>query len=209
MASDKVNYSIALDKWQSLHHEGLFSVPPENGGVAVLLPYEDRDNDYEGFESYDALSSEANILADALHKVKHEVMLAVDATEADMEYVLDDRSIASIIVIGHGCLSSVYASNENGRFDWFDISRMSTHLKTGKFIQRFCGGLYRDANVPLGMFAMDSVSKVLAPVGKNFTPSSLHDRENQKIKPVSRKDMLTYRGIKKAFPKCLVSDTSD
>ncbi len=202
MASDKEDYTIALEKWQSLHDEGLFSDPGENRSVAVLLPYDHHDHDgYTGVESFEALREEAYGLATTLANTKHNVTLAIDAEETDFKEVLQDPKIASVVVIGHGGLSAVHTADPAKRLDWADISRMTTHLKTGKFLQRFCGGLWRDFNAPLGTFAMDSHSKVYAPVGKTFSPRNLDDKENNKIIPVTRKTKLGYHAVKMAFPK--------
>lgn len=201
MASDKSEFGVAFDKWQSFQDDGLFSDPVETKGVAVLLPF-DYGGPYKGVESFKALRSEAHKIADALHVTGHDVTLAVNAEERDFSQVMAEPSISSVIVIGHGCLSAVEMPDPLRRLDWVDVSRMATHLKTGRFLQRFCGGLHRDLNVPFGAFAMSKHSDVYAPVGQPFSPTAPDDdTENYKIVRVIQDEALTYGEVKRAFPK--------
>lgn len=207
MASDKSEFGVALEKWQSFHNDGLFSDPVESKGVAVLLPF-DYGGPYKGVESFEALRTEASKITDALHITGHNVTLAVNAKEHDFNQVMAEPSISSVIVIGHGCLSAVEMPDPIRRLDWADISRMATHLKTGRFLQRFCGGLHRDLNVPFGAFAMSSHSDVYAPVGQPFSPASTEDKENHKIERVIRTSTLDYDLVKTTFPRRKRGDSS-
>jgi hypothetical protein len=98
-------------------------------------------------------------------------------------------------VIGNGSLSALILE-VNERYEWQEVAAATTHLKTGVFIQRQCGGLTRSLNVPMGLFVVSNPMNVYAAVGVEFYPLSLDDPENDRIQPVFRNEPVGYRTIK-------------
>lgn len=202
MASDREKYDKALSRWDELAIAGDFSVPAASGKLAVILAYDHARDQVPGLlDPYDTFRSEALALADQATRQGKAVELVEDARRADFRSIMRDPSISDVTVIGNGCLSSVALTGNERRVDWANLARMSDHLKTGRFIQRFCGSTPRQLNVPLGLMAMASHNQVIAPVNKYVRPKSVAPRHNRQLKPVTDQDRLTYDDIKRQLPK--------
>lgn len=77
---------------------------------------------------------------------------------------------------------------------------MSDHLKQGYFVQRMCGNYNRDLSVPLGAFAVTSMSNIIAAPGVAFCPE-IDPNDEHKLRNITHKPFLGYREIKELFPK--------
>lgn len=211
MAGDRIRYETALDAWRNNFDSGNFSVPREHGAVAVLVPYVEHKNiDRDQDEQLPSLEREAFDVADMVTEQGRKAQVAINAKSADFETVLSETSISDIVLIGHGCLSSVEVDNPNkeNRLDWEDLSKMATHLKTGRFIQRVCSTLPRDLNVPLGLMVVNDHRNVRALVGQRVTNDSLDKFGDTELLPVTNLPKMEYEDIKKEFPKRKLSAAS-
>jgi hypothetical protein len=209
MASNKAEYIAALGVWDMRKAAGDFSVPQDMGTVAILCPYVERPG-REELDRFPALQKEALEIADLLQNRDTEVTVGLGAQSADFKAALCDPTISDMVLIGHGCLSSVEVDNPatEYRLDWLDLAKMSDHLKTGRFVQRICGGLPRSFNAPLGLMVMRTHNRVEAPVGKQIMPTDLSDTQNQLIRPVTTLDRMEYADIKSEFPQRTLSFAS-
>jgi hypothetical protein len=206
MASQRAKYQKALRKWSNLKSSGNFSLVPEEGITAILCSQEPHAVMYEGdpdeVQQIENFQREGRDYFRVLGYLGRKAYLEESLNYSVVSEALDDRRVTDIVIIGHGTFSSVYDDSESGRqwLDWYDISLATTHLKRGSFTQRTCGNLCFDLSVPLGLFAMTSAQNVYAPVGEYFSPETLGEREEDKIKPVGTVDMYSYADIKRLFP---------
>lgn len=201
MATDSERFEKALGKWDQLHEAGHYSAPTELGSLAILLPYD--HNRETGFvvDSFPTFSAEAYSIADHAKTIGKVAEVAINATKADFRSVMHDPTVSDVVVVGNGCLSSVAVAGRDKRIDWLHISRMSDHLKTGVFVQRFCGFTPRQLNAPLGMFAVDDHRSVLAPVNRFIRPRSLQHRHNRYIAPVFSAARADRQTIAEVLPE--------
>jgi hypothetical protein len=214
MASDKRKFERALRKWNQLHEDKAYSAPKEIGKTAIFCStYELESNQLE-HETAAALKFEANQLFRIIVNNGQRVTLIDSGTGNDLDVILKDPSISSVITIGHGALPYIYTSygdRENtigDRYTWNDVSKAADHLKTGYFEQRQCGNATYALSVPMGAFAMVSHSHVWAAANDYFVPLNLSDEENYNIIPVTSADCLTYEEIQRDFPYQSIEERS-
>ena len=190
-----------------MREQKLFSEPNEPGSkVAILMPFvnaivRDERDDFESYEQ-DAAALIAHVRAQG-----REPHLRMRATPADFAAVLQDRSVASVVIRGTGTLSAVATAldhcEEDGPYcylDWLHFAKMATHLKLGRITMRVCGGTPRRFNPPLPCGAASSYSNIWAPVGHLIHVAGLDDPVNDLIRPVTDADELSYDQIKEKFP---------
>lgn len=210
MASDRQQYERALEKWHGFHEDGEYSAPSGEGKIAIVssvTTYTFRDRLsrvlFRECSKSDRtiFNTEAQGLGEVLAEHGHNPKVFLNATEIDMKTVLQDPSFSDIIVIGHGSFSHLSMKKADGGiwYDWRDVSRDSTHLKLGQFVQRHCGHNTMHLPVPLGTFAVASLTQVIAPTGEPFSPDSLTDPINKLLQPVSSKPWLPYDQVIAAF----------
>ncbi|HSH55818.1 MAG TPA: hypothetical protein VK983_03260 [Candidatus Limnocylindrales bacterium] len=201
MASNRTEFNAALAVWDDRRANNEFSVPHDSGSLAILCPYIDKP-DREEFDRWPAFEAEALMVADNYHHQGKLVEVALHAALTDFKSIFSDPSVSDVVIIGHGCLSSVEVTNPDGHdlMDWLDVSRAADHLKTGVVVQRMCGGLPRKLNVPLGLFAVNDHRHVQAAVGIKGDIGAL-DTENQIIHAVTAMPRMGYEDIKEAFPQ--------
>jgi hypothetical protein len=197
MASDRQLFKRAKSKWESLRDEGSFSLPAELGKTAIISSFfTDEPPDTEtGITELEAFRSEAFELAKRIQANGGETELAIDATRDDITYLIQDPEVATIYMVGNGSLSNLIIA-ERDYYDWLNVSAATTHLKQGNFIQRQCGGLTRDFNAPLGLFAVSDPRNIHAAFDAEFYPLSLDDPVNEKIQPVFNTPHVSYDMIK-------------
>lgn len=199
---DRSKFTEALNKWDTLSGTGSLSVPAECGSLAVLLAYDHgRDLLPETIDTFPVYLAEANAIADKALAHGKKVELVINSRRADFRLIMRDPSISDVTVIGNGCLSAVTLGSPEGRIDWKNISRMTDHLKTGTFTQRFCGSTPRFLNVPLGLMAVSSHRHVHAPLWKYFRPKDIVSAENNHIKSLLDTDRADYETIMSRFPQ--------
>jgi hypothetical protein len=208
MASDKQQFQRATEKWEQLHDEQAYSVPPELGRTAILCSF--YDNVYRGDPEKAKLRAHRDIklfrkealkIADLTIEEGGEVEVVLDAQVEDFEDTFKNPLISDVIVIGHGDLSTLWIRNpdDEDRYDWQYVSEQSDHLKTGTFTQRQCGLYNRDLAVPLGTFAMADHRSVIATPGFEFHPRGLSHPDNDLLEQISPLVQLSYDYIKSNY----------
>ncbi|MBP7806919.1 hypothetical protein KA047_00290 [Candidatus Saccharibacteria bacterium] len=197
MASDRQRFNRAVAHWENLRTEGHFSNPVEQASIAIVSSqFTDDDPDtVSGITELESFRIEALELADRARKAGLRPEVAINATRSDITALIQDPSVATMYMIGNGSLSSLILGIED-RYDWHHASTASNHLKLGQFIQRQCGGLSRQLNVPLGLFVMEDPRSIHAALGLEFYPISLDDPENEKIQPIFDTRFFSYQSIK-------------
>ena len=95
--------------------------------------------------------------------------------------MISNPEYTDVILIGHGNIDNIFLPG-GCYYNWADVSLATKHLKTGKFVQRVCGGFRADGrSVLLGTFAVADLSNVEAPVG---VPIDDISPEEELIRPV-------------------------
>lgn len=201
MATDSERFERALHKWDQLHEAGSYSAPAELGKLAIMLPYDHKRETGFVIDDFSSFEAEALAIADHAKRAGKVAEVAINATKSDFRSVMHDPLVSDIVVIGNGCLSSVALDGTDKRVDWLHLSRMSNHLKTGVFTQRFCGFTPRELNAPLGMFAMNDHRNIMAPVHRFIRPRSLTHRHNRYIGQVLAHRRTDRETLLTALPK--------
>jgi hypothetical protein len=201
MASDKKQFMAAMRHWRSLKNDGFESIDPSVGKTAVICSTSTVKSDCPKEEK--VLRKDAKILRKEALKVaenRREAGYVADVifqpTRLDIAQVLQDEMISDIIAIGHGTLTCFFLDlPDDDIYDWNDASFDADHLKTGYFVQRFCGGISDRIPVPLGMFVVSNFEDVIAPIDTDFNPKGLLHSENQKLQRPFEKIDPTYLAI--------------
>lgn len=183
MAGDKQSYRRAMQKWEGLQASRALSVAADVGKTAIIVTSGEGVND-AGIEAEVAekiFADEAERLAEAI-RLRGGRPEILRSTYANMINVICSTEVASIYTIGHGTLSSIDTDDELP-FDWRIASKVSDHLKRGVFVQRQCGVVGRNLNVPLGLFVASSFSSVYAAVGERL-PTQLEEEHEVLFQPV-------------------------
>jgi hypothetical protein len=206
MASDREQYNRALKKWDQLKADEYLSTPPHLGCIAIFCSYvvidSIGDKPYKkGRRDVKAFRKEAFSLAERFEAHNHRTEVILNAGLTDFDAVLQDPAVSDIVTIGHGDISSVIVSSNDGStiLDWLDVSVAADHLKTGQFIQRQCGNFNRALAIPLGMFSVSRHCDVVAASGIAFKPSGLDHPANDLLGPVTDDIRLQYGDAKETF----------
>lgn len=209
MASDRQQFERARLKWRELEKSGAFSMPERIGKTAIIVSTSHvRDISDESRQEIEIFKREARHLADTERARNRRVEVISTMSAMAITEVMQDPEFSTIVTIGHGSLSYLYIDNgkkddskRNNRYDWRDVARDSTHLKTGFFVQRHCGNPVRHLSVPLGTFGLAQPNNILAPVNEGFLPDSLpdsiFDRTGLRWLPTSNRP--SYEEIKQAY----------
>jgi hypothetical protein len=210
MAGDRKQFERAMQKWERLHHDKAYSVPDAVGRMAIFVTDYSYFADPYDTDSVHTFRQEGLLLYDELLVTGNRPLLIEKGTGDDMDAIMKDPSISSVVTIGHGALSYVYTAHgswkrngekrrQGNRYGWRDVSYAADHLKTGYFIQRQCGNATNRLSVPLGAFAMATHNRVIATVNNDFAPIEPNDPENDKLTPVTDADFLEYEEVKQNF----------
>lgn len=162
--------------------EGKVSLPTGLGKLAIIVSRvpDHRRDAADPREQHRVFLEEAKLL-EAERKPWHQgVEIRRIANIIDMKLDFGDPEVTDIILIGHGCISALWA--EGGQnFDWRMAAKAATYLKQGRIEQRMCGDWPnkrpvdtesprnnpRDAyTVPLGTFAVTDLTNVIAATAK-------------------------------------------
>jgi hypothetical protein len=210
MASDRKQFERAYSRWQELREANELSLPDSEGLTAIVSSnypfYFKRDGgmgiqtdevDIEEFEQ------EAEDIASHLGSLGLASELFIGATAQDMQDILLDREISSVVTIGHGSISDIFLRGaKGGRYDWRDVSADASHLKQGTFTQRQCGIFRRNLNVPLGYFAVSDHKQVRAAVGTFFDPETYTDNPQKVFSVIDDIIPTSYRETVDLFSIC-------
>ena len=165
---------------QELLAEGEFSLPKEVAALAILVSRADHQGLYSPDE-YRAFMAEAEQAKDRKERLGEydEVVIIPEATQETFRTVLGDPEIAGLVVIAHGNIAGVVTTDPYPAFTWTDVAAGANHLKQGEIEQATCGHfpLTIPRLVPLGTFAVKTLSSVRAAVGKILPEEPLdHER---------------------------------
>lgn len=200
MASDRKQFREALGKWESLQEKQRFSLPKDMGATAIMHAVATTgDTDEVRAKELAAFEQEAYDFANKIDYTGREARIIRGiSNRAFCRQVLLDKEVSNVIVIGHGNFSNILTDKWR-KIDWKDVSYMADHLKTGFFMQRFCGNYMRNLSVPFSLFAVSDPRQITAPRGTAFSPEINPDDEKL-IKPVTVQEKLGYDDIKRLFP---------
>lgn len=188
MADDRKEFKDAYRKRSQLRADKKFSSSPELGKTAIVVSsfINVHSSITDALSQNDAYEDEAKNLAIQL-ELRGERPVIIPAIFGLVATVLRDPEVASIYTIGNGALSNI--ALDNGRlFDWSLVSEYATHLKRGLFVQRQCGGLPRDLNVPLGFFALEDHRHLHAAPGAEFSNRLTEDDEARIVQIFDKPD---------------------
>ena len=223
MADDKQEFSRATERWNGLHDQRAYSVAAHAGTTAILCCQAVLDSRLSGEASEEVRNrfvireqqiyqEEAAEFALRLQQNGLKAEIHINPTRQRVIDVIQDKRVASVVSIGSGSLHSLLLRLDEDKFDfmyWSEVSKITTHLKLGWFIQRQCGYYAeRSAPVPFSAFAMSRFSRVHAATGYFFEPNGLDDPTNGLIRPFTNADFLNYRQLrdkKKAFKNAKAS----
>lgn len=203
MAHDNKAFNKAMREWEKLHEQKAYSLPKSLGKTAILLPFDHTRPFSEGV--FNRMRRGAMQLADVtLARTSVEPEVVLNASRSDIESVLCDPEISSIIYLGRGSLSAIQLECWDGKrdfFTWKDVARSADHLKMGPISQLQCGGRSNDLNVPLGTFAASDPRAVYIPRGyvSNHTPVT---RVAQKLVPLTNSQIIDLDYIVTEFARC-------
>ena len=177
----------AAEKRLHLLDEQKFSLPSGEGKLAIIVSRvpDYRTKNVSAEQQHKAFLEEAYRLQQQRLSDHQEVMIRPIAVVGDMKFDFGDPEVTDIIMIGHGCISSMWA--DGGRyFDWHDAAKATSFLKQGKIEQRMCGNLPSKKSktnelgilateelphkysVPLGTFAVRELVNVTAATGMSI-----------------------------------------
>ncbi len=197
MASDRSQFNQALKKWDTLHAEEHFSVPVNQGDVAILCSDYECTDPINGIPESVRYKMEAEQIARNLIQRDIPSEIYYGFTEHDVHDVLTDPTISSVITIGNGNLSETYAHGGDS-IDWRFVSLASDHLKTGRFTMRHCGQSIRQLSVPLGTFAMSDHSNVFG-AHNTYLPTIMRPEDEAAIDRLHIYRRIGYRTVKNLF----------
>lgn len=201
MASDRRQFNQALRRWDALHEKGAYSLPVDEGGVAILCSGYGLGEPDQKAREVQAFEAEAKRIADLVYSRGIDVAEFYDFDEHDMIQVLTDRTFSSVITIGNGNLSETYGYGGDG-IDWRFVSLTSDHLKLGRFTMRHCGQAIRNLSAPLGTFAMANHSDVFAAYA-TYLPTVMEDEDEYRIQRLHSHRRLSYHAIKNMFQQII------
>jgi DUF971 family protein len=206
MAGDRQKFKRCTAKWEELRDEGHFSKPEHLGRVAIICSNNVevvtcRNIDKPNPKELKIFRKEALRIAEHEEARGRDTEIIFSATTDDIDDVLKDPDISSIVTVGHGNFSSFFVDDDHdeGIYDWRRVSESTDHLKTGYVVQRHCGHFALDLAVPFGIFAAAKHSQVIAPVGEYFEPRGLYHDDNRLLVRVTDQDQLTIEDIKANF----------
>lgn len=207
MANHRTQYRSVIGKKRLMQFEGNISVPDEPGSkVAILAPFiaELIQNPGDNLEHFVA---QAEAFEAHYRKQGREPFTVMGATKQDVQDVLRDEAIPSVVVTGWGNWSSLavpFASNREedaryGYLDWLHFSDMATHVKLGDFVMLQCGGFRKEFNPPLPVGIMNSHANIIGTPGvAHYAAQSL--KGGLLPDPITTSKEFTYDEIKTAFP---------
>lgn len=197
MADDRSQFNQALRKWDTLHTEASYSLPVDEGDVAILCSDFEMGEPVNDVPESVIFKREAERIADTLMQRDIPSEIYYGFTTNDAQDVLTDPTFSSVITIGNGNLSETYAHG-GVSVDWRFVSLASDHLKTGRFTMRQCGHAIRHLSAPMGTFAMSDHSDVFAAHGK-YLPAVMEASDERLIQRVHTHRRIGYGTIKNLF----------
>ncbi len=201
MASDRQQFRAALDKWDQQQADAHFSVPPNQGELAIVLPYDHaRHAESEKVETFAYLAAQTLRFVDHTRrqtgKTPH---LALDATLTDFKEIATNPHISDVIVVGKGSFSGVEIAEPTNWLGWQTVSELADHLKTGRFQQLVCGSRPNNLNVPFGAFMTADHRSVFAPIDTYLPARSSLARLATKLCSVTDQPRMDWQYIKDHF----------
>ncbi|MBP9852807.1 MAG: hypothetical protein QG629_251 [Patescibacteria group bacterium] len=205
MASDKQEFTRAVERWEGLHAAQRYSAPPQEGATAILYSLETIAYDAEDYPVVQSTQmsyfrEEAQRIADDIEFGGGAAHVFSSMSMESMALVLQEEMYSDVIIIGHGALGSVFcdvSADEPEKITWKNVSKLASHLKLGSFVQRTCAGIEVDMPVPLGAFAVTSHANLIMPQpGQPFAPELHGESEEAKLGPFTKSRCITLQEIK-------------
>ena len=197
MASDENQFKRANKKRQELLDNKQFSVSPRLGELAIAFSRYSKKSGREKEKEITFFSDEALDLYSQAYQTRKRALIYDGLDHDTLDSIFASRAISDIILIGNGDLSSIYLDNGK-KYDWRNVSESADHLKTGVFMQRFCGNTIRDASVPFSTFAVADHRNIIATPGEPFMPED-YPEDEELLRPVSDTPHLSFNDIKRLF----------
>lgn len=156
----------AVDRHDMLLSEGWVSHVPVDGRLAILHSYGVTQNSrYSADEQKEVFKAEAHaVAASELADGYKDVEIRPLATGMDMDFAIQDRYVAGIVLVGHGTIAAIRMAQDH-YYNWKDAERVVRQLKLGHFVQRTCGSLSVKQSLPLGTFVVADQRSIIAPPG--------------------------------------------
>jgi len=160
----------AIEKRERLLQEP-FSLESELGKLVIVVSSAaDLKSQTPPDKQYATFIDEAERLKAERGSRHAAVEIKPKAFPMDISFDLADRDVSDLIFIGHGSISNFWTDGQRRNYDWRDVSKGASHLKTGVIEQRICGHLPEEVklHVPLGTFALANLENLYAAPGKQL-----------------------------------------
>jgi hypothetical protein len=131
------------------------------GGVAIVTPLVTRHNkEKKTRKELACYHRDASNIADQLTEEGISVVDARGASDDDMTSLLGDDHIRGMFLIGNGSYNGIDTSG--GTYGWADAAETTGGLKEF-VVQRTCGVVRNEVNLPFGTFVVSDQRHVVAP----------------------------------------------
>lgn len=153
----------AAARRDDLLEKGKLSLPSGQGILSIIVSGDaDHKTNLSPAAQHKHFMEEAERLRAERQSQHQHVNIQPRAVALDIGFDLADKEVTDIIMIGHGSIGALWLDGGKGKLDWEKVVKKTAFLKRGKFEQRMCGNFPLDYNVPLGTFAVESLSSVIA-----------------------------------------------
>lgn len=167
----------AAHKREELLDKGKLSLPSGMGKLSIIVSCApDFKSLVNPEDQRKYFLEEAERLRDERLPEHQRVTIRQRAIPSDIKFELIDDEVTDMIFIGHGSIGVIWTDGGAGKFDWRNVAKSTKHLKQGKIEQRMCGNFPLEYNVPLGTFAVKSLSNVIA--APNVVVPDIHPNDN-------------------------------
>ena len=147
---------------QDLLDKQKLSLPSGDGVLSIIVSKSaDQKATTIPEEQYKAFIEEAERLAHEREQSHQEVRIRPFAVPLDIKMELASPEVTDVIMIGHGSIGCLWTDG-GGYLGWKEVAKATNYLKQGRIEQRMCGSFPLQYNIPLGTFAVTSLSNVWA-----------------------------------------------
>ncbi|MCA9333731.1 hypothetical protein KC963_01670 [Candidatus Saccharibacteria bacterium] len=158
---------------EDLLAKGKLSLPSGEGILSIIVSgAPDHKTNLSPEAQHMHFMEEAERIKGDREPQHQEVRIRPRAVPLDIKMELADPEVTDVVMIGHGSIGALWADGRGGKFDWEQVARNTDYLKQGSFEQRMCGNFPLAYNVPLGTFALSTLSKLTA--APNIVVPNIH-----------------------------------
>jgi hypothetical protein len=171
----------AIQKHEQLLKDKNFSLTPENGGGSVIFTSGQNREDRE------TLQEHADQLATDRDRGFFGAEIIRQATKIEIFSAISDRDITSMAFLGDGNMGTmnlVTGKDSFERLTWYDLSKVTTHLKQGTTQERTCSMILRpdrEIRVPLTSFIVSDQRNIFGTVNISFGNHAGYDIFNHHV----------------------------